>query len=874
MRRRRLTGAGGLLLGVALLLASPSRAQDIRRPAAPEPAPPAARIVDVRVEGNKRLSDAAFFRLTTLRSGQPFDPVVVRRQFRALWDSGSFDDLWVEVLDAPGGKVVVFHIVERPVLIQVTYDHSPVISQTAIDDRLKERNLMPVLNAPLDRERVRAIEEEVKHLHEEKGYLGTTVKGEVRAAGEGTQSVRFQIQVGSRTVIKHLDFTGNSLFSDRELRHLLKTTRQSGFRGLFSSKDLYHPMRLGQDLESVRTAYLAKGRLDVQLKPPIVTLLGPEPEENPKEAARKQEKQAKREAAAAPRPPPPNETEKQRTKRLAKEAKRRAKAEEKTRKDIPPKRKAQIVVPIVEGPEYRLGDLTLTGNKVIGQELLRPLIPLRSGEVFNADSLKTGLDAIESVYGQRGYFYASTNRDIKRREGNVADVEVTVAEGQQYTLHRIEFEGNPSTRDRVLRRELPLHEGEIFDARRWRIGLTRINQLGYWSLEKEPEITPVEGEAALDARIRGSEQGRNEIQVGGGFSGQEGAFFQGSYSTRNFLGRGEILQTSVQTGGRSELVNISFTEPYFLGTNNTLGGSIFSRNLQFSNFNRSSQGFSLLFGQRIRNFGSWSMTYRNERFDETGGSIIFLNPARLPPEFAGLDAGGLFAGDFGTPIPNGVRTTNSSLIPLLTYNTVNNPLHPTRGLTIRTSLELTGTFLGGDNEFMKPLLQTSFYLPVMHRTTLALHAEGGYVEALNGHLIPRSERFFLGGDTRGPRIFQTRSLAPFGPVAGVSPIADSEGNVIGIPFAEVGGNSFALLQSELVFSVSQPLDLALFLDAGNAFAENGGFDLGNLRYSTGIEARFFLPVFQAPLRLIWGKVLDEKPGDQLNSFQFSIGFPF
>ncbi len=454
---------------------------------------------------------------------------------------------------------------------------------------------------------------------------------------------------------------------------------------------------------------------------------------------------------------------------------------------------------------------------------------------------------------------------------------MTVNEGDQYTLNRVEFVGNPSTRDRVLRRELPISEGEVFNTRLWQIGLTRINQLGYWALTQEPEITPAprsEGEGKLNARITGTEQGRNEIQVGGGYSGVEGAFFQGSYATRNFLGRGAILQSSLQVGGRSQLVNLSYTEPYFLGTRNTVGGSIFVRELEFSDFTRDARGFTLLFGQRLGNFTSWATTYRLEKFDEAGGNIFFFDISQVPPGWEDIDISGLFNRQFGTAIAALERTTNSSIIPRFTFNTVNNPFRPTKGLRLRASVEFTGGFLGGDNEFIKPLADITWYRPLWKKTHFAFHGEGGLIESMNDSLIPRSERFFLGGDIRGPRVFETRSLAPVGPVAGIEPVVDSEGNVIGIPFSDVGGDRFLLFQFEYITRITDPFDLVLFFDAGQSYGEVPGFDISDLRYSVGLEARFHLPVFQAPLRLIWGKVLDEQPGDRLNSFQFSIGFPF
>ncbi|MFQ5766796.1 MAG: outer membrane protein assembly factor, partial [Acidobacteriota bacterium] len=845
--RRRPGGTVPLFLfACSVLLAALPLKLERAQTMGPGAAPAAEKIVDVRVEGNRRLSSAAFFRHTTLRSGQTYDKAVILQQFRMLWGTNMFDDLWVEALDAPGGKVVVFHVSERPVLLQVTYSKSSVVSTASMEDRLRDRHLEINLNEPLNRDRVRAVEAEIKRMHEEKGYLGTEVKAHIEPMGQNGQRIRFDIKLGAKTLIKKVKFTGNTIFSDRALKGMMENTMETGFKGIFSSKDLYHPVRFAQDLESVRTAYQAKGRLDIQIKPPIVDF-----------KKKKAEKQKQKPPPKEPPPPPPvGETEKQMKKRLARLAKKEAKARNKAAKHHPPKRKAIITVPIEEGPEYRVGQISFSGNTVFDQELLRSAVPLQSGDVFNSDALRNGLDNIESLYTQKGYFYASTNREIHRQGESVADVNVAIREGKQYKIRTVEFSGNSSTKDRVLRRELVLNEGDIYNSRLWQIGLTRINQLGYWAVSREPELTPVPGQAELDATIEGTEQGRNEVQVGGGFSGQEGGFFQGSYATRNFLGRGEILQTAVQIGGRTQSVNISFTEPFFLGTRNTVGGSIFSRKIRFTNFDRDSSGFSLLFGQRLGNFSSYSVTYRNLRFDESGGGVFFVDVNSLPGEAIGFDAQGLLDGQFGTPILSGVKTTNSSLVPVFTFNTVNNPFRPTRGIRLQGSVQLTGSFLGGDNEFFKSQVRLTYYRPAFRRTFFAFHGEMGTVSSLNSKLIPRSERFFIGGDTRGPRVFQTRSLAPLGPVSGIVPLADSEGNIVGIPFAVVGGDSYLLSQNEFVLRVTDPFDIALFLDMGNAFDNN--FGLSDLRFSAGIEARFFLPIFQAPLRLIFGRVLDEK----------------
>ena len=408
-----------------LAMAAPALPVAAMVPQDAEASDQAPRIVDVRVEGNRRITDAGFFRLTSLRTGQNYSAETVRRQYRVIWSSGLFDDVWVEALDATGGKVVVFHVVERPVVIAVDFGKSPVVAVSAIEDQLRERDLEIRLNQPIDRERIRAVEEEIKRMHEEKGFLGTEVHSTVVDGGGQTQMVKFQVQAGAKTLIKKINFEGNEIFKDGQLKDLMPNTIETGFKGIFSKKDLYHPARFGADLEAVRRAYLSKGRLDISLKPPVADFI------------HKKGKQKPPPPPPEPLPVPANESDKHKKKRVLKDAERLAKYEKKMAKRLPPKRKAVITVRVEEGPEYKVGEIRVTGATVFEEAVLQSLIPLQSGRTFNASALQSGLDSIESLYGQRGYFYAATNRSLERQPDGVhiADVTVSVNEGSARFQH-------------------------------------------------------------------------------------------------------------------------------------------------------------------------------------------------------------------------------------------------------------------------------------------------------------------------------------------------------------------------------------------------------------------------------------------------------
>jgi outer membrane protein insertion porin family len=816
-RARRAGAAAWLALGLAGASGPP-----------PAAAPPSQTIEAIVLEGASRLSQEAFVHMLGIRAGEPFDPPRVRAEFRRLWERKLFDDISVEARPGDKGVVLIFHVVERPLLTSIEYTDVKVLARTQIEERLKERKTELRIGAPLDYAAIKKAEDLIRNALAEKGYLDARVSSELQEVSAAGRALTFKMETGAKSRIRSIDFTGNQVFSDRQLRRALKHTRAHSWWRLFRRGSVYHPLILDQDLEGVRQLYLDHGYVDVDLKPVSVEVVEDKPH----------------------------------------------------RKEHKGRKWLHLSIPLEEGRSYRVGGIRTEGNTVFSEAELLQRVPLRSGMVYSGSLMQAGTAAIEADYGERGYFYVSTSPRLTRREDGTVDITLRVDEDQRYFINRIEFVGNTTTRDKVLRREMPVSEEDVFDLKKFRIGIRRINQLGYFQLVQEPSIEPIEGESKVNITIQGQEQNRNEIQIGGGYSGVDGAFFTASYATRNFLGLGEILSTSIQAGGRSDRFNIAFEEPYFLGKPMTLGFSVFRRDVEFTDFTQVGQGLSVTLGRRIAYFQRAHVIYRLEDLR-----------IREDEDVSGDD-----------------HSVTSSLIPVYALNTINNPFRPSHGFELRFSSEYAGGFLGGDNYFVKPIVSTTGYLKAFKKTFFALHGEAGWVERFGGGLLPLSDRFFLGGEVRGPRVFETRSISPIGYRArdgsndcvsrapdpndpeddrffflqtGTTTTFDSSGNPVTTtvttrqPFLdECGGNKFFLAQLEYVIPVGQPMELALFFDAGNTFLDDVAFDLGSVRMSAGVEARLFLPVFQFPLRLIYGQIIDPREGEDSSAFTFSIGRSF
>jgi outer membrane protein assembly factor BamA len=592
--------------------------------------------------------------------------------------------------------------------------------------------------------------------------------------------------------------------------------------------------------------------------------------------------------------------------------------------------------------------------------------------VYNDSIVKLATKRIEDDYGERGYFYVSLDPRLAKHD-DLADLTLEITEDRKYYVDRIEFSGNNSTRDQVLRREMRLQEQQLFNVKQMRLGIRKIAQLGYWQVGSDPVVSPEQDTGKVRIEVQGVEASRNEIQVGGGVSGIDGGFFQGSYSTRNFLGRGEIFSAFLQTGQRGSRYALNFTEPWFLGRPWALGFSLFKRQQNYSGFRREGQGGAINIGRLLGTFSRFDVAYGLE-------DITYV------PTAAG----------FG--LPSTART--SSILSVYTFDTRNNFFRPTHGIRLQSSVEYAGGFLGGDNNFVKFRQDGTLYMRgFARRHYAALNASYGYVEPFgDSAFVPQYERYYLGGE-RSLRMFRTRSVGPVrsdedvnengfidtpedrnpngikdacedlngdgvfdaneidrgnclldpsedtdGDFAldsedlnkngildpgedlngnGVLDTEDRNGNGIldgredrpdgfwtprcdsddpnmnGVQdageidrgnckldpgedtngdgvFGSIfpGGTQYLQLNAEYAVPITDTVEFVLFYDAGNAFDTGQSIRLDDMRVDYGVEMRFFLPVFQAPLRLIYGVIQDPRPGEETSNFIFSIGTTF
>jgi outer membrane protein insertion porin family len=605
----------------------------------------------------------------------------------------------------------------------------------------------------------------------------------------------------------------------------------------------------------------------------------------------------------------------------------------------------ELRIPVTEGPRYRVGEFTFDGNTVVKAEALRPLFKVETGDWYNEKQVRDGLVKAREIYGGGGYMEFTGFPDYKLSdepnaavpdalaavpsvtEAPTVDVTMRLTEGAQYFVNRITFKGNTTTRDNVIRRELRLVEGTVFNTEALKYSIRRLNQLGYFKQIEENDQKAMKVDKTpdkpnnVDVTLTLEEQNRNQLTFGAGVSQYEGVFGQLAFQTANFMGRGESLTVSMQAGDRAQNYQLAFTEPFLLDRNITGGIDVFKRSLQYIGYyTQKSTGGNMMFGFPVADFSRMFVNYSYEQVRMTdlnealidqsciisvrGCSTISslsdlsqLNPAQIevvrrnPFVFDSLLLG------------QGGRRTISKVVPSFVHNTVDNPIFPNTGKRLTMSVDLA--VLGGNTQFYKPHMEAIWFHRHTSRTSFGLRGQYEFISPLGKTTsLPVFERLFQGGEY-SIRGFDIRSVGPTVPGSQVV----------------LGGNKSLLFNAEYMISIAGPVRLILFYDAGQVKDIGQSFSLKEdlteqvfpappllldplaavnltdpnapgattrvvgqtsaFKTSTGAEIRFFMPVLNVPFRLIFaanpqrGGVLDNSLRPAKNfTFRFAVGSTF
>jgi outer membrane protein insertion porin family len=712
-------------------------------------------IADITVEGNHRIPKETIKAKIFTRAGDIYDQAAIERDFNSLWNTHYFEDIRFEREQTPKGWVIHIYVKERPTIREVKYTGLSSVTTSDVLDAFKKAKVTLSPESQYDPTVVKKASVIIKQMLAEHGRQFATVKAEVHPLPPAAVSVTFVVREGTKVKVGKITFHGNKHISSRELRSSMKDLRPIGvphsvfLENLFAKT--YDSSKLEDDTERVREDYENHGYFKVIVDDPTTHL-----------------RDTGHEGFHIP---------------LIQHG---------------PGKTMDINVPIEEGDQYRLGSITFKNNKAVADvSRLRAQFAIKDGDLFSRDKIVKGLDNLRKAYGSLGYINFTPVPETRSDDDKkIVFVTIDLDEGKQFSVRRIEFSGNTTTRDKVIRREIMLQEGQPYNQHLWEFSLQRLNQLGYFEELKpdDPDVTEIhknEQEGTVDLTLKVKEKGKNSIGLSGGVSGLSGSFIGLNYSTNNFLGLGETLSIQGDIGTLQRDVTFGFTEPYLLDRPIQLGFTVYDREFKYNqaqeeaiitgqalnipqselqnlqNYTQNSKGFTLAVSHQIRrSLNRVGLVYS---FDSS--SLVALSTASQNL-FSFLQ----FEGLSGPNSLNGIIT--SKIYPTFSYNRLDASLFPHSGSALSLGVQLAG--LGGTVRSFEPIVDYKKFFPVQNRkNTIAFHVEGAFITGYGGVVAPPFERFYMGGenDVRG---FDTRTISPvaFLPSTTTIPLQNPDGSTV------------------------------------------------------------------------------------------------
>jgi outer membrane protein insertion porin family len=776
-------------------------------------------IDSIRVIGNRRIPKETILARLFIHPGDTYDINSVEASFQSLWNTGYFDNLRVEREDTEKGIILNIFVREKPNIREIHYNGLSSISQSDILDRFKKEKVGLSEDGQYDVTKVKLAETVIKEMEAEHGHQFATVKTDVKTMPPASVQITFNVKEGPVVKVGKIKFVGNTHIGSLYLRRSMKNLKPIGIPYSIIFEDIfpqtYDESKLEEDTERVRQAYRDKGYANAAVEQPKT--------------------QIRDEGGLNWFTFRPNKG-----------------------------KRIDILLPIEEGGRYRLSDITFTGNKAVkNQKGLRATFPIKDGDWFNATDIQKGLDNLKKAYGGLGYInFGAIPQVHYDDQKKTVSINVDIDEGAQFYVSRIEFQGNTITRDKVIRRELMLDEGQVYNSQLWEYSLLRLNQLEYFDplkVDQDSEAHQDPDNHTVELLLKVHEKGKNAIGMNGGISGLSGAFIGLNYQTNNFLGLGETLSLQANLGSISRQFLFGFTEPYLRNRPINLGFQIFNQKQDYNasksyatgsglspNLSAAVKSLTQNYNQATKGMNvSISYPLKRHAFQRIGLTYSWTSSSIQAFSTASQTFFETIAFRSGVQASNPLAGIINSYVSLsYAYNTVNNPLRAHTGKEITAAIQTSG--LWGNVRYIEPIVAYKRYFPMHYllftptgRNTLAVRAQLGYVQGFGGDVAPPNNRFYAGGEME-MRGFDVRAATPYGYVptrvnfqltnpdgscVPRDPTNPEDNQCIQVPLpvygvASIGGDSNLTANAEYRIPVVGPFTFSFFDDFGIDSAVN------------------------------------------------------
>jgi outer membrane protein insertion porin family len=698
----------------------------------------------VQVIGNRRIPKESVLARIYLQPGDVYDPAAVEQSFNSLWNTGYFDDVRIERVDDPKCIQLTIFVREKPTIRAINYTGLNAVSVSDVLDRFKKEKVQLSVESQYDPTKLKRAEVVIKEMLGEHGHQYATIRTEVKTIPPASVELTFHIKEGPTVKVGKIAFSGNEAISSRELRSAMHFSKPIGIPHSIILENIFprtfDASKLDEDAELVREMYREHGYAKANTE---------EPQTNVRNAG-----------GINPFTLRPSKG-----------------------------KRVDILIPVEEGARYRLGHITFTNNKAItNPAFLRAQFAVKDGDWFNGKLFAKGLDNLRKAYGAHGYInFVGTPTPTFDDTKHIINLNIDCDEGKQFFISRIEFTGNTLTRDKVIRREILVEEGQVYNSQYVDLSLLRLNQLNYFdTLKSDQDVETHQNSDAgtVDLLIKLKEKGKNSIGLNGGISGLSGSFIGLNYETNNFLGLGETLSVNANIGDLSRNLSFGFTEPYLRNKPVSLGIQVFdsktdynpaksyaitngqsanltnAQNSLLTNYNQSTEGLNISTSTALRKLFRHSGVARVGISYGLSRSAITTFNDNTRNVFETL---AFRAGIAGQSQLNGIIT--SVLTPSFSFSTLDRAVGPHRGKDLNAAFQFAG--VGGNTKYFAPTISWRQFFPMKG---LRVNPEGrnvlGYrilfneVTGFGGEVAPPFSRIYGGGenDIRG---FDIRSASPY-----------------------------------------------------------------------------------------------------------------
>lgn len=612
----------------------------------------------------------------------------------------------------------------------------------------------------------------IKNLYSEDGYFNCQVKVEQTKTRKDRVDLTFVIDEGSKIFIKEIILTGNKTFKAKKVKKAISTSEKS-WLSFITDSGLMNKEKLKQDATRIAAFYHNNGFVEAKIGEPEIVQEGDW---------------------------------------------------------------FYVYFNISEGERYKCGTIKLSGDLIKEESILRKMLRLDKEEFFSRMVLREDVLRITDLYAENGYAFAEINPRTSRNQAEkIVDLDLQIKKGQLVKINRINIKGNTRTRDKVIRREIMLKEGGLFNA----VKLKESNQkLGRIDFFEDVNISPEPGidDSQLDLNVEIKEKPTGKFSIGGGYSTVDKMTFMGEISENNLFGRGQKLSLQANVSSNANKFNLNFTEPHLFDSNLLTAFSLYNWDREYDDYTKESQGGSISIGYPV-----WEKWHLNMGLAVDDTTLTEVNLLTASDEI-------IDSMDY--------HVTNSIKLALL-RDTRNRRYGASKGSRNNLSVKYAGGVLGGDNSYTKIEGATSWYFPVSKTTTIHPKLTAGYIAGNSDGHLPVFEKFYLGG-LSSIRSFDNGQISPRDPETG----------------DRVGGNKMWYANLEYIFPIakSQGITGVIFYDIGNVYDTYQNWDFSNYKHSTGAGVRWMSPI--GPLRLEWGYNLDPVLDEDTKNWEFSIGGAF